>query len=106
MKRSAWILITLIGMLWLAGDSARAQTTAGVRLFEQHCATCHGNPGSRAGAPDTSLLWKMTPEAIYAALAKGAHASLQGLADNDKREIASYYGGRKLGAAAIANAKL
>src|ERR1019366_3534840 len=106
MKRSAWIPIALIGMLWPAGDSVRAQTTAGVRLFEQHCATCHGNPSSRAGARDTSLLWKMTPEAIYAALAKGAHTSFEDLADNDKRDIASYYGGRKVGAPDIADAEL
>ena len=106
MKRSVWILIALIGMLWPAGDSARAQTTAGVRLFEQHCATCHGNPKSSVAAPDVLSLWKMTPEAVYAALARGPHTTSPGPADDEKREIAFYLGGRKVDIAQIADAKL
>ena len=59
MKRSAWILAVLIAMLWPAGNS-NAQTTKGAVIFEQHCASCHGNPSSATPAPDVLSLWKMT----------------------------------------------
>ena len=106
MKRSAWILIALLGMLSTATIPAGAQTTAGVRLFEQHCVTCHGNPKSTVAAPDVLSLWKLTPEAVYAAFSKGPHTTLTGITDDDKREIASYFGGRKVDIAQIADANL
>jgi polyvinyl alcohol dehydrogenase (cytochrome) len=105
MKRSAWILAVLIAMLWPAGNS-NAQTTKGAVIFEQHCASCHGNPSSATPAPDVLSLWKMTSEAIYAALGKAPHTSLTGVPDADLREVAFYLGRRKVDIGKITDAKL
>lgn len=105
MKRSAWILAVLIAMLWPAGNS-NAQTTKGAVIFEQHCATCHGNPSSATPAPDVLSLWKMTSEGIYAALGKAPHTSLTGVTDADLREVAFYLGRHKVDIAKITDAKL
>jgi polyvinyl alcohol dehydrogenase (cytochrome) len=105
MKRFTWILATLISALCFA-MSLNAQTTKGAVAFENHCASCHGNPGAATPAPDVLTLWKMTPEAIYAALGKAPHTSLTGVADGDLREVAFYLGGRRVDIAKIADAKL
>ena len=106
MKRSAWILVALMAMLWPAANTLHAQTSDGARLFESHCATCHGNPESTVAAPAVMSLWKMTPEAIYAGLAKAPHTALQGISDSDKRTIAFFLGGRKVGVARYTSASL
>src|SRR5271169_80788 len=82
MKRSAWILAVLIAMFWPAGSSY-AQTTKGAVIFENHCASCHGNPSSATPAPDVLSLWKMTSESIYAAMGKAPHTSITGVPDAD-----------------------
>ena len=105
MKRSAWILAALSAILFPAIPSL-AQTTKGAVLFENHCASCHGNPSSAAAAPEVLSLWKMSPEAIYGALGKAPHTSLSGLADDDLREIALYLGRRRVDIAKITDAKL
>jgi polyvinyl alcohol dehydrogenase (cytochrome) len=106
MKRFAWILAVLIAMLWPVASS-QAQTTKGAIVFEDHCASCHGNPSAAKPAPDVLSLWKMTPEAIYAALGKGAHTTpLTGVADADLREVAFYLGRRRVDIGKITDAKL
>src|SRR5882757_5927087 len=105
MKRSAWILAVLIAMLWPA-VSSNAQTTKGAVAFEEHCASCHGNPSAATPAPDVLALWKLTPEAIYAALGKAPHPSLTGVADADWREVAFYLGRRRVDIGKITDAKL
>jgi polyvinyl alcohol dehydrogenase (cytochrome) len=105
MKRSAWILTVLIAVLCLAA-TANAQTTKGAVLFENHCASCHGNPSAATPAPEVLALWKLTPEAIYAAFGKGPHASLAGVSDADFREVAFYLGRRRVDIAKITDAKL
>jgi len=105
MKRSAWILAVLIAVLCLAASS-NAQTTKGAVVFENHCASCHGNPSAPTPAPEVLSLWKMTPEAIYAASGKGPHASLAGVSDADFREVAFYLGRRRVDIAKITDAKL
>ncbi len=75
-------------------------------MFEDHCATCHGNPRAATAAPEILSLWKMTPEAIYAALGKGPHASLKDVTDADLREVAFYLGRRKVDIGKITDAKL
>jgi len=87
-------------------DSAFAQGIADLRLFEQRCTSCHGNPKGPAGAPDGVQLRKMTPEAVYAALAKPSHPQLQGVSDDEKRMIAGYLGGRKVDVAKLTDARL
>jgi polyvinyl alcohol dehydrogenase (cytochrome) len=106
MKRSTWILAALIAILWPA-VSSQAQTTKGAVVFENQCASCHGNPSAAKPAPDVLSLWKLTPEAIYASLGKGAHtASLTGVADADLREVAFYLGRRRVDIGKITDAKL
>jgi polyvinyl alcohol dehydrogenase (cytochrome) len=88
------------------GYSASAQTVASLRLYEQHCTSCHGNPAGPKNAPDGMHLRKLSADAIYDAMAKlPAHANLQSISDEDKRLIAYYIGGRKVGVADLADAK-
>jgi polyvinyl alcohol dehydrogenase (cytochrome) len=105
LKRFLLPSLACIAMLAPAAPIARAQGVADLRLFEQHCTNCHGNPAGPANAPDGLKLRRMAPEAVYAALAKAPHLQLQGLKDEDKRLIAGYLGGRKPDVAQIADAK-
>ena len=57
-------------------------------------------------APDILSLWKLSPEAIYAASDKAQHASLTDATDADWREVAFYLGRRRVDIAKIADAKL
>jgi polyvinyl alcohol dehydrogenase (cytochrome) len=106
MKRFLPILVVLIASLVPAANRAFAQTAAGTRAFQQYCVKCHGDPSGAVKAPDELKLHRLTGDDIYAALGKGQHATLQGLTDDDKREIALTLGGRKPGVAQIADAKL
>ena len=105
MKRSVWILAAFIAGLCFAASS-NAQTTKGAVLFENHCASCHGNPSAATPAPEILSLWKLTPEAVYAAFGKGPHASLTGVSDADFREVAFYLGRRRVDVAKITDSKL
>jgi polyvinyl alcohol dehydrogenase (cytochrome) len=105
MKRCAGILAVFIATLWPA-ISSQAQTTKGAVVFEQHCASCHGNPSAATPAPEVMSLWKMTAEAVYAAHADAPHASLTGMTDNDWLEVAFYIGRRRVDIAKITDAKL
>ena len=105
MKRCAWILAALMVMLWPA-ISSNAQTTKGAVVFENHCASCHGNPRAATPAPEVLSLWKMTPEAIFAARGKAPHATLTGVTDDDFREVAFYLGRRRVDIAKVTDAKL
>jgi polyvinyl alcohol dehydrogenase (cytochrome) len=105
MKSFRWIFAVLIVSFWPTYNS-NAQTTKGAVDYEDHCATCHGNPKSATPAPDVLALWKLTPEALYAAQGKGPHSSLQGVSDDDWREVAFYLGRRRVDVAKIADAKL
>ena len=91
----------------LVASAALAQTASGtIRSFEEHCATCHRNPGvARAAgaeqAPDIDALRKLSPDTVYAAITMNptpAHA--QAVADANeivKRGYAEFVGGRKIG---------
>ena len=86
--------------------SVSAQTVASLRLYEQHCATCHGNPSGPKNAPDGMHLRQLSAEAVYQAIAKvPAHASSASLTDDENRLIAFYLGGRKVDVAEIAKAQ-
>ncbi len=106
MRRSSWLLFVLAALLSPFADSARAQTINGATIFEDHCAACHGNPKSGAEVPGVMALFSMMPESIYAALGKGPHANLKGLSDDEKREVAFYLGGRRVGVREKTDAKL
>ena len=90
-----------------AANSAYAQGGVNeLRLFEKDCTSCHGAANAPAGAPDGLALRKMTPEAVYAAMSKGAHLQMSAISDDDKRMIALYLGGRKVDVAKVTDAKL
>jgi polyvinyl alcohol dehydrogenase (cytochrome) len=103
MKRSLLVLTVLVAALFPAVHSAFAQTSEGPRMFQQYCTTCHG--AANSSAPDALKMRSMTPEAIYAALSKGPHANLKGPTDEDKRAIIHYLADRKVGIAALVDAK-
>src|ERR1700722_14266907 len=105
MKRIAGFLSILFAMLCAAGSS-QAQTTKGAVLFEQHCASCHGNPSSATPSPDFMSLWKLTAEAVYAAMNKTPHATLSAVTDDDWREVAFYIGRRRVDIGKVTDAKL
>jgi polyvinyl alcohol dehydrogenase (cytochrome) len=106
MARQFLLICTGLIIALLATGSACAQGVADLRLFEQRCTSCHGNP-STPRAADGLQLRKMTPEAVYAAITTGpTHASLPGVTDDEKRMIAGYLGGRKVDAARLTDAKL
>jgi polyvinyl alcohol dehydrogenase (cytochrome) len=106
MKSLLFVPIAIASALILTAtpDKALAQSTAGLRLFEMKCASCHQSAQNQK-APDASRLRKMTPEAVFAALSKAPHAQMQGVTEDDKKTLAAYLGGRKLGVTEIADAK-
>jgi polyvinyl alcohol dehydrogenase (cytochrome) len=105
MKRCLLILAALIVILLPAADSALAQSTEGTLGFEQHCATCHGNPTSKTPAPDELQLRRLTAEQIDVALAKAPHMQQEGLTPELEFKIAQRLGGRIPGIANAADAK-
>jgi polyvinyl alcohol dehydrogenase (cytochrome) len=83
----------------------RLSEGAGSTIFGNFCENCHGNPKVDS-APAPSVLKQMTPERIYLTLTQGDMAKIaQGLTDQQKRDIAEWVGGRKLGAAESGDAK-
>jgi len=71
--------------------------------FAQHCASCHDGTGS---APSPATLRQLSSESVYAALTNGVmRAQAQDLSDAQKREIATYLGGRAPGLAENADAR-
>lgn len=70
---------------------------AGSTIFGNYCENCHGKVEA---APTPATLKKMTPEHIYFALTQGDMVAMaKELSDKQKRDIAEWVGGRKLGAA-------
>ena len=106
MKRTILICSLLAGIFLAAADAGFAQGVADLRLFEQHCTNCHGNPSGPAGAPDGLALRRMTAEAVLAAITGPMHPALQGITDEEKKMIAGYLGGRKADVAKVDDAKL
>ena len=106
MKRPLPVLIafTSIVVFAVASHSAFAQSAAGVVVFENKCASCHQSAQAQK-APNLSVLRKLTPEAVYAALSKAPHMQIQGLSDDDRKTVSALLGGRKIGVAEIADAK-
>jgi polyvinyl alcohol dehydrogenase (cytochrome) len=70
---------------------------AGSTIFGNYCESCHGKVEA---APTPATLKRMSPEHIYAVLTKGDMVPMaKDLTDQQKRDIAEWVGGRKLGAA-------
>jgi len=78
---------------------------AGSTIFGNYCENCHGNPKVDS-APSPAMLKQMSPERIYQALTTGDMVTLsKDLTDEQKRDIAEWVGGRKLGATASGDAR-
>ena len=100
-------MCSLLAGIFLAGaDAGFAQGVGDLRLFEQHCTSCHGNPSGPAGAPDGLALRRMPAEAVLAAITGPMHPTLPGITDEEKKTIAGYLGGRKADVAKVDDAKL
>jgi polyvinyl alcohol dehydrogenase (cytochrome) len=76
----------------------------GAGFFGDYCMQCHGNPAVER-APDPSVIKQMSPERIYAALTAGSMKEMaKDLNDDQKRGIAEYMSGRRLGSSTGGNA--
>jgi len=76
----------------------RVSMGAGSTIFGNYCENCHGNPKVDS-APSPAALKQMTPEKIYQALTTGDMVNAaKDLSDRDKKDIAEWVSGRKLGA--------
>ena len=85
----------------LVTEPVQAQSTSGGRLFEEHCAICHGNPDPATQAPDRQALRELTPEHTLESMTTGTMAALvPGLTEDERRTIAEWTSGRVLGSAA------
>ena len=91
----------LICPVW--AQQLTAQTASRViRLIDQRCANCHGNPAADRksdveGAPEWTTLRQMAPETILQAITKGAmRVHAEDVADEVKRAMAEFISGRKL----------
>lgn len=70
---------------------------AGSTIFGNYCETCHGNP-KVPSAPEPATLKQMSPDRIYQTLTTGDMVPMAAhLTDQQKRDIAEWVGGRKLG---------
>jgi len=77
---------------------------AGSTIFGNACGSCHGKLEE---APKPEILKKLTPEKIYEALTTGnMRNQAANLSDQQKRDIAEWVGGRKLGATGNGDAKI
>src|SRR2546423_8398495 len=100
--RLSVILLSLI-LAAHAGAQQRASEGAGSTIFGNNCENCHGKLDS---APPPEMLKKLTPEKIYETLTTGdMKTQAASLTDQQKRDIAEWVGGRKIGASVEADAK-
>src|SRR3954470_22809511 len=96
-RLTAFSLLTLIALP--CGFAQQRQSEGdGSKLFGDRCLACHGNALVEA-APKPAIIKQMTPERIYQALTTGSmKGNAADLTDLQKREIAEFMGGRRMGA--------
>ncbi|HET9384131.1 MAG TPA: c-type cytochrome, partial [Gemmatimonadales bacterium] len=100
----------VVCLLWADGLSAQTASRV-IRLIDQRCANCHGNPSADRkadveGAPEWTTLRRMAPETILQAITKGAmRVHAEDVADEVKRAMAEYISGRKLSPLAAGDAR-
>src|SRR5258705_6959129 len=107
MTKRLLLIANVFAMLLPGAVAASAQTASGtIRSFEEHCATCHRNPGvARAAgaeqAPDIDALRRLAPDTVFGAITMNptpAHAqAVADASDVVKRGSAEFVGGRKIG---------
>jgi polyvinyl alcohol dehydrogenase (cytochrome) len=97
---AATLLFSLVGPPSLYAQGVRA-----IVLFQTHCAQCHGTPTPDSRAPNREELAQRTPEAVLEAIATGPMASMaRDLTTEQKRTLAEYVVGRRLGSSASGDA--
>jgi polyvinyl alcohol dehydrogenase (cytochrome) len=81
----------------LAPRKANPAFSAGQRIFQEHCASCHESGASRA--PLLSFLQDFAPQSVYRALTEGVMRP-QGaqLSDRERVSVAEYVTNRRLSA--------
>jgi polyvinyl alcohol dehydrogenase (cytochrome) len=87
----------IVALLGLTGFASAADVSPAT-LYQQHCATCHENPGSTR-APALNVMRQMSPEAIVNALETGLMKE-QGKAlasAADRRSLAEWLTGKTIG---------
>jgi len=100
-----WLLVAVFLVATSFAAAQGGSESTGTRLFNDHCATCHGNPQVER-APSPVSLKQMVPEHIYEVITTGAMQSMAAsLTDQQKRDIAEYLGGRKLDSKDVGAAK-
>ena len=106
MKRLVFAISVVAAAFFLLPNSVFAQQQRRPNvLFEQQCATCHGNPNVER-TPDPAVLRRMTAQRIYDALTTGPMSvQAQDLTDIEKRRVAEYLTEQKIVAAEIAEAE-
>jgi polyvinyl alcohol dehydrogenase (cytochrome) len=106
MRRTVLLSLAVAAILLLATawEPVFAQSAAPVIVFEKECASCHQS-AEKQKAPEVAQIRKMTAESIYAALSKAPHTQIQDFSDNDKKTLAAYLGGLKLGVREAADAR-
>ena len=95
------ILLLSATTLWLSlpgSPSLYAQGARAIVLFQNHCAQCHGSLVPDSRAPDREELAQRTPEAVLDAISTGPMAPMaRDLTTEQKRTLAEYVVGRRLG---------
>ena len=97
-------LLLSCGLLAVVASAQRVDA-----VFDQNCASCHemGNAAKSAKAPDRKAIHKLTPEAVYESITNGSMKDrAQSISGAQKRAIAEYIGGRKLGTVEAGDAKV
>ena len=85
------------------GRDPKVEQSLGAQVYQGTCAACHNAGVGRA--PLRLLLQDMTPEAIHTVLTQGAmRPQAAALSEEQKRAVAEYISGRKLGSANPATA--
>lgn len=92
------VVLSLIGPSELqAAAPAGPESTAGARVFLEHCASCH--EGQQPGAPEKKFLQMMSSSSIVAALTSGMMAEEgRSLTAAQKGQVAGYLTGGAEGA--------
>ena len=105
MKTFTRILIAALLALLPAFGQQRQSEGDGSKLFGDVCLNCHGNSLVQA-APPPAVIKQMTPERIYLALTEGSmKTQAKDLTDRQKRDVAEFMGGRRMGATESGEAK-
>ncbi len=99
-QRVHWFLFSVTTLMVCSAGSPllHAQGARAIVLFENHCAQCHAAPAPDSRTPNREDLARRTPEAVLEAISTGPMAAMaRDLSSEQKRTLAEYVVGRRLG---------